>query len=75
MFQVFHPDVAYVLWLYAHVSSVCFKFTCFVLILQVLHLNVAKVNLNVAYVAMTLHACLKRMFQVFHPFQTYVTSV
>jgi ABC-type glucose/galactose transport system permease subunit len=39
--------------------------------LQVFYLNVAKVDLNVAYVAMTIHACFKcficfrRMLQVF----------
>jgi hypothetical protein len=59
-----------------HVSSVCFKcFTCFRLILQVFYLDVAKVDLDVVYVAMTIHACFKRMFQVFHLFQTYVGSI
>jgi hypothetical protein len=43
--------------------------------LQVFHLNVAKVDLDVAYVAMTIHACFKRMFQVSHLFQMYVTNV
>jgi hypothetical protein len=64
------------LWLYTYVSSVCFEyFRCFRLKLQVFHLNVAKVDLNVAYVAMTIYACFKQMFQVFHLFQTYVASV
>jgi hypothetical protein len=59
-------------WLHTHVSSVCFKcFTCFRLMLQVFHLDVAKVDLDVAYVAMTIHACFKHIFQV-HLFQTYV---
>jgi hypothetical protein len=40
--------------------------------LQVFHLDVAKVDLDVAYVAMTIHACFKRMF---HLFQTYVANV
>ena len=35
-------------------------------------LDVAKVDLDVACVAMTIHACFKRMFQVFHLFKTYV---
>jgi hypothetical protein len=39
--------------------------------LQVFHLDVAKVDLDVAYVAMTIHACFKHIFQV-HLFQTYV---
>jgi hypothetical protein len=38
------------------------------------HLNVSKVDLG-AYVAMVAHACFKRMFQVFHLFQTYVENV
>ena len=53
----------------------CFKcFKCFRLTLQVFHLNVAKVDLDVAYVAMAMHACFKRIFQVFCLFQTYVAS-
>ena len=40
--------------------------------LQMFHLNVSKVNLGVAHVAMAIHACFKcfiyfrRMFQIFH---------
>jgi hypothetical protein len=66
MFQVFYLDVAYVtVALYA-----CF--TCFRLMLQVFHLDIAKVDLNVAYVVMTIHACFKHMFQVF---QMYVVNI
>jgi hypothetical protein len=43
--------------------------------LQIFNLDVAKVDLDVAYVAMTVHACFKRMFQVFHLFQTSVANV
>ena len=43
--------------------------------LQVFHLDVVKVDLDVAYVAMAIHACFKHIFQVFHLFQTYVASV
>ena len=69
MFQVFHLDVAYV----AMAIHVCFKcFRCFRLMLQVFHLNVAKVDLDVA---MPIDACFKCMFKVFHLFQTYVTNV
>jgi hypothetical protein len=51
------------------VSSVYFKcFRCFIYILQIFHLDVAKVDLNVAYVAMAIHVCFKRIFQVFHLF-------
>jgi hypothetical protein len=41
------------LWFYTYVLSVCFKcFRCFRLMLQVFHLNVVKVYLDVVYVAM-----------------------
>jgi hypothetical protein len=30
--------------------------------LQMFHLHVTKVDLDIAYVAMTIHACFKRMF-------------
>lgn len=40
--------------------------------LQVFHLNAAKVDLDVAYVVMATHACFKHMFQVFYLFHTYV---
>ena len=49
-----------------HVSSTCFK--CFILMLQVFYLDVVKVDLDVAHVAMAIHAYLKNMFQVFHLF-------
>jgi molybdopterin/thiamine biosynthesis adenylyltransferase len=72
MFEVFYRDVAYI----AMVLYTCFKcFRCFRLMLQVLHLDVAKVDLNVTYVAMAIHACFKCIFQIFHLLQTYVTSV
>jgi hypothetical protein len=38
-------------------------------------MDVAKVNLDVAYVAMPIHSYFKRMFQVFHLFQTYIAKV
>jgi hypothetical protein len=41
----------------------------------VFHLNVAKVDLDVAYVAMAIRAYLKCRFQVFHLFQMYVASI
>jgi len=44
--------------------------------LQVFHIDVAKVDQDVAYVAMVIHVCCKRLFQMFHLFfQTYVVSV
>jgi hypothetical protein len=39
--------------------------------LQVFHLDATKVNLDVAYVAMAIHAC----FKCFICFHTYVLSV
>jgi hypothetical protein len=36
-----------------HVSSLCF---------QVFQVHIAKVDLDVAYVAMVIYACFKRMF-------------
>ena len=47
------------------VSDICFKY----------YLDVAKVDLDVAYVEMAIYACCKSMFQVFHVFETYVVSV
>jgi hypothetical protein len=56
--------------IYTYVSSICFECSkYFRLMLQVFHLNVAKVDLDVAYVVMAIHACFKRMFQVFISFR------
>jgi hypothetical protein len=44
--------------------------------LQVFRMDIAKVDRNVAYVAMAVHVCYKRLFPMFHLFfQTYVASV
>jgi hypothetical protein len=42
--------------------------------LQVFHMDIAKVGRDVAYVASVLEACYKRLFKMFHLFQTYVAS-
>jgi hypothetical protein len=43
---------------------------------QIFHVDVAKVDRDVAYVAMVVHVCCKFLFSVFHLFfQTYVASV
>jgi hypothetical protein len=63
MFQVFHLEVAYVA-MAIHACSKCFG--CFRRMLQVFHLDVAKVDLDIAYAAISIHAGFKRMFQVFH---------
>jgi hypothetical protein len=44
--------------------------------LQVFEMDVAKVDRDVAYVAITIHTCCKRLFQMFYLFfRTYVASV
>jgi hypothetical protein len=52
-----------------HVTSVYFKcFRCFRGILQVFYTDVAKVDCDVAYVAMVVHLCCKYLFPMFHLF-------
>jgi hypothetical protein len=54
----------------AYVSNV------FRLTLQVFHLDVAKIDLNVAYVAMVIHVCAQEhVSKCFICFQTYVAIV
>jgi hypothetical protein len=36
--------------------------------------DVAKVDLDAAYVAMAIHVCCKYLFKIFHLLQTYVAS-
>jgi hypothetical protein len=44
--------------------------------LQVFHTDVAKVDQDIAYLAIAIHVCCKRLFQMFHLFfQTYVANV
>ena len=50
----------------AHVASVCFE--CFRGMLQVFQMDVAKVNRDVAYVAMVVHVFRKGMLPMFHVF-------
>jgi hypothetical protein len=50
-----------------HVASVCIKcFICFRRMLQVFQIDVAKLDRDVAYVAMVVHVCCKGLFPVFH---------
>jgi hypothetical protein len=43
--------------------------------LQVLHMDVAKVDRDAAHVAIAIHVCCKRLFEMFHQFfQTCVAS-
>ena len=48
---------------------------CCMCMFQVFHVDVAKVDRDVAYVAMTIHVCCKRLFQLFQLFQTDVARV
>ena len=60
----------------AHVASACFEcFSCFRGILQGFRVDIAKVDRDAAYVASVLGVCCKRLFKIFHLFQTYVASV
>jgi hypothetical protein len=53
----------------AHVASICFKcFSCFRGILQGFRMDVAKVDRDVAYVAMVVHLCCKRLFPMYRLF-------
>jgi hypothetical protein len=53
----------------AHVASICFKcFRCFSGMLQVFHADVAKVDRDVAHVAIVVHVCCKLLFAPFHLF-------
>jgi len=78
---MFHTYVASVL------SGCCVCLQCFSSVfasvssifrrmLQVLHLDVSKVDRDVAHDAMVVRVCCKRLFQMFRLFfQTYVASV
>ena len=57
--QLPHPLLLYVI-------NVCFSsFRCFRVTLQVFHMDVAKVDQDVAYVAMVIHVCLSVCFKYF----------
>ena len=52
-----------------HVASACFKcFRCFVGMFQMFHADGAKIDQDVAYVAIVVHVCSKRLFPKFHLF-------
>ena len=50
----------------ARVAKVCFK--CFRGMLQVFYIGVAKIDRDVAHVAMAIHVCFKCMFRLFNLF-------
>jgi hypothetical protein len=60
-----------------HVLRVYFKcFRCSIDMLQVFHMDIAKVDRDVAYVAMLVDVCCKLLFPMFHLFvETHVASV
>jgi hypothetical protein len=43
--------------------------------LQVFYTDIAKVDRDVAHVAMIVHVCCKLLFLIFHLFFMYITSV
>jgi hypothetical protein len=48
------------IWLYTHVSSVCFKcLRCFQTYVASVSSDITKVDLDVAYVVMAIHTCFK----------------
>jgi hypothetical protein len=49
-----------------HVTIVCFR--CFRGMLQVLFIDVAKVDRDVAHVVIAIHVCFKCVLQMFHLF-------
>jgi hypothetical protein len=52
-----------------YIANVCFSCRrCFRGMLQVFRIDVAKVDRDIAYVAMAIHICCKRLFQMFHLF-------
>jgi hypothetical protein len=55
-----------------YVSSV---FRCFRGMLQVFRTDVAKIDLDIAYVAVVVHVCCKRLFLMFHPFLRHMLQV
>jgi hypothetical protein len=66
-----------------HVANICFKcFRCFRGTLEVFYIDVVKVDRDVskvdpdvAYVAMVVYICCKRMFPMFHLFFRYMLQV
>jgi hypothetical protein len=48
---------------------------CFICMLQVFRVDVAKVDWDVAYVVMAINICCKHLFQMFQLFQTDVARV
>jgi hypothetical protein len=66
--------------IYCNAIHVCFKCSMFQMfyffrhMLQVFYLGVAKVDLDVGFVAMATHVCYKCMFRMFDLFQTYLCN-
>jgi hypothetical protein len=60
----------------AYVAIICFKcFSCFRGILQGFYMDVVKVDRVVAYVAMVVHLCCKRLFSMYHLFFRHILQV
>jgi hypothetical protein len=60
-----------------HVTNICFEcFRYFRGMLQLFYIDVAKVDQDVAYIAIVVHVCYKCLLPMFHLcFWMYVTSV
>jgi hypothetical protein len=77
LLQVYLPNVSLVFirmlhmlqWLYAYVVKCMFQ------MFQLFHKYVQVFYLDVACLAVAIHICCTSMFQTFHMFQTYVSSV
>jgi hypothetical protein len=54
----------------SYVANVCFRG-----MLQAFHIDVAEVDRDVAYSASVSKTRCKRLFKIFHLFQTYVASI
>jgi hypothetical protein len=64
------------LHLEANVAGIYFKcFKCFRGMLQVFHMDIAKVDRDVSYVAIVVHVCYERLFQMFHLFFKHMLQV
>jgi hypothetical protein len=57
-------------------QALCFKcFRCFIGMLQVFHMDVAKVDRDVAYVAMVVDVCCKLLLLMFHLFSRHMLQM
>ena len=71
---MFYLDVAYAFQVFFHVFLLVFSYACFKCfkyfsgMLQGFHMDIAKVDRDVIYVAIVVHLCWKGLFPMFHLF-------